>query len=243
MNDDVTDAVSDGVNDPVGLAVIDALARRAAAQQGPAREWLLQRVAQLQAARGAAASAVPPAHGAPAAPTALAALREQVDRLGRRPPGAARAAVAGLAHEAPPLKAVAAFKGTWTRLRAEQRLRQALAQVPAKAGPLHSAQVVHRALLAIQGLSPAYLDAFMAQVDTLLALEQGTEAGDPLRRPPGRGGSRAGARHALALAQKTPRTTAQTGSAEAADVRRTPAQAPEPVARRDLHAGPTESPP
>ena len=186
MNDDVTVAVSDGVNDPVGLAVIDALARRAAAQQGPAREWLLQRVAQLQAARGAAASAVPPAHGAPAAPTALAALRELVDRLGRRAPGATGPTGPGLAHEAPPLKAVAAFKGTWTRLRAEQRLRQALAQVPAKAGPLHSAQVVHRTLLAIQGLSPAYLDAFMAQVDTLLALESALPELKPRPAPPAR---------------------------------------------------------
>lgn len=77
-----------------------------------------------------------------------------------------------------PLKAVAAFHRTWSRLRAEQRLRQALDQVPAKAGPLNSAHVVSRALQALHALSPAYLDAFMAHVDTLLWLEQHSGAGD-----------------------------------------------------------------
>jgi hypothetical protein len=202
VSDDAGAVMSDGVSDPVGLAVIEAMARRAAAQQGPAREWLLQRVAQLQAARDAAAPAAPPAHGAAAAPTALAALRELVDRLGRRSPGATGPTGPGLAHEAPPLKAVTAFKGTWTRLRAEQRLRQALAQVPAKAGPLHSAQVVHRTLLAIQGLSPAYLDAFMAQVDTLLALESALPELKP--RPPAPPARSSAARRSASRSQSRP---------------------------------------
>lgn len=196
----MSDAVSDDPNDPVGQAVIDGLARRAAAQQGLAREALLQRVAQLQAARRAAASAEPTAPTASAS-TALGALREQVDRLGRRAPAVAGAAAAGLAHEAPPLKAVAAFKGTWTRLRAEQRLRQALAQVPAKAGPLHSSQVVHRALQALHGLSPAYLEALMAHVDSLLALEAALPELKPQPAPPARSSA---ARRSASRSQSRP---------------------------------------
>ena len=56
---------------------------------------------------------------------------------------------------------MSAFKGTWARLRAEQRLRQALAQVPAMAGPLNSSHVINRTLQAMRDLSPEYLDAFM----------------------------------------------------------------------------------
>jgi len=157
--------------DPVAVAVIEALARRAAAQQGEARALMLQRVDALRAAQAAA-----PAAAAGAAPVAraqaLAALSALVDRLGRSP---------AVAQSPQSLKSVTAFKATWSRLRAEQRLRQALAQVPAMAGPLNSQQVVNRALQAMHGLSPQYLDAFMAHVDTLLALEQAS----PLPISPG----------------------------------------------------------
>jgi hypothetical protein len=102
----------------------------------------------------------------------LAGLSALVDRLGRVP--APTAAFAGAS--APPLRSVSAFKDTWSRLRAEQRLRQALADVPAQAGPLNSSQVVHRALQALHELSPAYLDAFIAYVDTLLALDDASGA-------------------------------------------------------------------
>ncbi|MDE2505175.1 MAG: DUF2894 domain-containing protein, partial [Burkholderiales bacterium] len=78
-----------------------------------------------------------------------------------------------------PLKAVTAFQGTWMRLRAEQRLRQAGAGVPAGAGPLNSAQLVSRALQAMRELSPPYLDAFIAHIDTLLWLEQCADAARP----------------------------------------------------------------
>lgn len=107
----------------------------------------------------------------PAAPTPLQQLAALVDRLGR--PG--RALPPGQM-AAPMLKTVARHQATWARLRAEQRLRQAGAKVPAQAGPLHSAQVVYRALLELHQLSPAYLDALMAQVDTLMGLEQASGA-------------------------------------------------------------------
>jgi hypothetical protein len=106
----------------------------------------------------------------------LAGLSELVDRLGRTPQRPA----ATLSGAAPPrpLKAVASFKGTWSRLRAEHRLREALAQVPASAGPLNSSHLVNQALQAMRELSPQYLDAFMSHIDTLQWIEQASGAGD-----------------------------------------------------------------
>jgi hypothetical protein len=182
--------------DPVRFRVIEALARRAVAQQGLARQVLSQRVEQLVRQLMQQDVQPPEAGGVgPAAPSAgLLELGALVDRLGRTP-GSASAAVATPARQGgaavasrlrpapPPLKAVASHPATWQRLRAQQRVRQALAQVPAKAGPLNSSHVVHRALATLHGLSPAYLDAFMAHVDTLLWLEQASGAADPSARP------------------------------------------------------------
>lgn len=111
----------------------------------------------------------------------LAGLSALVDRLGRVP--APTSAAAGVT--APPLRAVSAFQDTWSRLRAEQRLRQALAVVPAQAGPLNSSHVVHRALQALHELSPAYLDAFIVYIDTMLALDDASGGQDrPARAAP-----------------------------------------------------------
>jgi hypothetical protein len=178
--------------DPVRFRVVESLARRAAAQQGLAQQVMLRRVEQLagelmqRPPAAAAASGQAPSAG-------LQALSGLVDRLGRAPghgpaPASSGAAAPSWRLQAdapPPLKAMASHTATWARLRAQQRLRQALAQVPAQAGPLNSSHVVHRALQALHGLSPAYLDAFMAHVDTLLWLEQAAGVADlPLRPNP-----------------------------------------------------------
>ncbi|MDE2371995.1 MAG: DUF2894 domain-containing protein [Burkholderiales bacterium] len=185
------DPLSQAGADVVNLAVIEALARRAAAQpQGLARDCMLRRVEALRAARAARSAPATTADAAATAGTAamaavatsaasapsagLAALSDLVDRLGRqdqRHHSIASPAPAPL-RQAPALKSLTAFQGTWSRLRADQRLRQAGAQVPAGAGPLNSAHLVSRAMQAMRELSPAYLDAFIAQVDTLLWLEQ-----------------------------------------------------------------------
>lgn len=178
-----------GMAEALRIAVVDALERRAAAQAGEARRLIAQRAEQLRAGSDAA-----PAEVAITAPAphrgALAGLTALVDRLGRMPATPARGAVparpattAARAASPAPLKAVAAFQGTWSRLRAEQRLRQALAQVPAQAGPLNSSHLVHQVLREMHQLSPAYLDAFMAHVDTLLRLEQTSGGGArPVRK-------------------------------------------------------------
>lgn len=178
--------------DPVASRVIEALERRAAAQQGEARQRLMQRVEALRARHAAVrphAAQVSGSDEAEARAAVLATLSELVDRLGRLPVSspndasrerhATKAAPLADVVKAPsPRNAVAAFKHTWSRLRAEQRLRQALAQVPATAGPLNSSHVMNRALQAMHQLSPAYLDAFMLHVDTLLWLEQAGGVGD-----------------------------------------------------------------
>jgi hypothetical protein len=148
---------SDGP-DAVAQAVIDGLLRRAAARSGPARQLLVARAGRLRALQGPVQPAVQPHQtGTPGTPGALGALTALVDRLGRT---ASRPA------------AGAAFQDTWVRLRTQQRLRQALAQVPEQAGPLHSAHLVHRTLQALSTLSPAYLDAMLSHVDALLWLDQ-----------------------------------------------------------------------
>ena len=113
----------------------------------------------------------------------LAELRALVDRLGRAPSPPAAMPLSRTVSP-PPLKAVSAFQGTWSRLRAEQRLRQVLAHVPASAGPLNSSHLVNRALQAINDVSPEYLDAFMSHIDTLQWLEQTIDAADPVPRKP-----------------------------------------------------------
>jgi hypothetical protein len=161
---------------PVRHRVLEAMARRVEQQQGEARRQLMSRVEVLMSeppiqAVSAAAVAPMPARG-----NAQPGLSQLVAMLNRR---AADTAATPARMAAPqPLKSVLAFQGTWSRLRVEQRLRQALAQVPAQAGPLHSARIVSRALQTLHDLSPAYLDAFMTHVDALQWMEQASGGGD-----------------------------------------------------------------
>jgi hypothetical protein len=80
---------------------------------------------------------------------------------------------ASLLTTAPPdLKTLSYFRDTWTRLSADQRLTQALEQVPENAGPLNSQHLVHRALATMRDTSPAYLQQFVSYVDALLWMDQ-----------------------------------------------------------------------
>ena len=84
------------------------------------------------------------------------------------------------------LKAIRNYRGTWSRLRAERRLHQALALVPHNAGPLNTQRLLHQALRVMQQASPGYLLHFMAHVEGLLALDQ---VNQPLHTlPTGKGG-------------------------------------------------------
>lgn len=66
-------------------------------------------------------------------------------------------------------------RGTWSRLREQSHVRQALASSPSNVGPLNSASLVHRSLTLMQQLSPGYLQHFLAYVDALAWMEQWQE--------------------------------------------------------------------
>ena len=161
--------------------LMQALARRAATHSGPVRRLLDARLAELSAAQGGAADAVAApgdAHG-DASGDAIPAARatDGPGPLGwlARELARAHAAPTPEGLTAPPqreLQVLKRHRATWTRLSAEERLRQALAQVPAQAGPLNSHHLVHRALMLMQATSPEYLQRFVPYVDALLALDQ-----------------------------------------------------------------------
>ncbi|BCN39944.1 hypothetical protein ALDI51_32630 [Alicycliphilus denitrificans] len=155
---------------PVRSIFMEALARRAAAQTGQARRLLDARLAALMAACGQSSGVgEPPVAAAPAARPqgALGALARELAR------GHGDAAPPeGAAIEQRELHTLRRFRATWTRLSAEERLRQALAQVPPQAGPLNSHHLVHRALVLMRETSPEYLQRFVPYVDALLALDQ-----------------------------------------------------------------------
>ncbi len=161
--------------DPVRFLAIEALERRAAAQGGEARRLLDLRLAALvESYRQAMAVRAGLAQAPAPSPPPRGALGRLADALAAGPTPAPQAAGAmrpgpSSAHE---LKALQRFRGTWARLSAEQRLRQALAQVPPQAGPLNSNHLVHRALVLMQETSPAHLQRFVAHVDALLSLDQ-----------------------------------------------------------------------
>lgn len=163
--------------EPVALAVAEALARRAAAAEGETRRLLLARLQR----RIDAISNVVTAPASASAPAPWAALSSLVDRLGRAEAPPPRGQVRAPAP--PPLKTVAALQPTVGRLKTEHRLRQARAQVPENAGPLHSSRVVHRMLQTLHADAPAYLQALSASVEALAELERELEAS---LRPAGR---------------------------------------------------------
>ncbi|WP_295375334.1 DUF2894 domain-containing protein [uncultured Pseudacidovorax sp.] len=162
---------------PTGEARAAAPAHTTARAPLPSRPPALSGVA---AGRGTAATVAVAAVAAVATPAATpprGALGQLADALAQRGRGAAEdgpplLATAEGQSRPPELKALRRFRGTWSRLSAQQRLREATAQVPAQAGPLNSHHLVHRALALMQQLSPGYLEHFVGHVDALLSIEQ-----------------------------------------------------------------------
>lgn len=158
--------------DPVRFQHIAALQRRAAACEGAVRHALDAKLTRLVAAYAGDVERMPgnPA-GARPAPSALARL---IDGMARDARGDA---AAGMAMRYPELPAVEEFRTLWSTLRTGSQVRKSLAEVPTGAGPLNSAALAYRSLTLMGGLSPAYLQRFLAYVDTLSGLETLQEAG------------------------------------------------------------------
>ncbi len=166
--------------DPLRFSLIEAMARRAAGHGGAVRARLDARLAQLAAQSLAACGQ--PAVQAPALAPSPGPLADLVSALApevsppETPAGKPRDAVLSRRSAAPigappELRSLRDFRRSWARLNAEQRLHQAKALVPAKAGPLNSHQLVHQSLSLMRELSPEYLQHFMAHVDALLWLD------------------------------------------------------------------------
>ncbi|WEN16739.1 DUF2894 domain-containing protein [Rhodanobacter sp. AS-Z3] len=162
---------------PVRFHFIDALERRAASHEGEARRLLDGRLSQLLAAYADELDAVDAVGGATTpCPSSASALAELTDELSRRgSQRSQRVAVhdtqaAGVSH--PPMDALDDLQKIWSTVRIESQLRQALEQVPADAGPLNSASLVHRSLTLMRELSPEYLQQFLSYVDALSWIEQ-----------------------------------------------------------------------
>jgi hypothetical protein len=161
----------------------EAIARMPAAAQAPAPAQSSAPTHTITPLRAVARAHGPtpapppaPALSVPAAPRGP--LGTLADLINQRAPTAASATVAlatsstAPAYPAGELKALGEVRNTWARLDAEQRLEQALAQVPANAGPLNSYQLVLRTLTLMRDVSPEYLQRFMTHVDALMWLER-----------------------------------------------------------------------
>ncbi|WP_454674366.1 DUF2894 domain-containing protein [Achromobacter pestifer] len=164
--------------DPVRFRFLDAMARRTAELEGPARQLLDDKLAGLLRAYEAALDARPAvadeANSADEiAPGALAAL---IDYLAHpdAPDGApawTRDAL-GLREAYPDVQMLEYFRGVWSRVSADRQVRQSQEQVHKNAGPLNSNQLVHRALSLMRELSPGYLQQFLSYTDALMWMEQ-----------------------------------------------------------------------
>lgn len=133
-----------------------ALARRRAGHAGVVRQRLDARLALLL--DDLQQRLAVPAAGAAAAPAGPGPLARLCAELA---PGTGRPGE---------LRTVQQHGGTWARLRIDQQLHRASGRQPGQAGPLNSQRLMLQALQQLRRLSPAYLQRFMAQAETLLWL-------------------------------------------------------------------------
>lgn len=170
--------------DPVRFAFVEALARRSATHDGAVRQRLDARLAQAMAdcAVLCAQRRATPGQGVagPIArhrPGPLADLLRQLDRPGQAPaavPADVGPGADALAWPAPPteLKAWRQSRQTWARLSVDRQLSRSLARLPQNPGPLNSQLLALRALQWMQDIAPGYLQAFVAQVEVMVWLDQ-----------------------------------------------------------------------
>lgn len=184
--------------DPVRFRYLEVLAARLPGQP-PAVQQLLQRRLQQALADysrpAAQVEAVPPAPQAqPPGPSPLAQLNRdlqaRVAAQDAMPTGGPldAAGVGGVGGVPPDLQSVRRFGEVWAKMAAEQQVAQAFTRGPENAGPLNAHRLVLRSLALMRTLSPDYLRHFVAQIDSLLWLEQASAR--PARAPlkPGKTG-------------------------------------------------------
>lgn len=181
---------------PARFRLIDAMARRAAAHDGAARQRLDARLAELILAYAddlqRAAGRAEPAPQAEAAPGPLARLADAL--AAPAPDEPAESLPAQLRASYPELAVLEYFQGVWSRVSADRQVRQSQEQVHKNAGPLNSNQLVHRALSLMRELSPGYLQQFLSYTDALIWMEQMAAATAPPPKEAPRAGAKKSAR-------------------------------------------------
>ncbi len=159
---------------PMRQRLIQAMERRVANLQGMARQEVLARLSSLATDPAQPANAAAGGNDAPSSP-AQSTLRTLLDHIGQRSASLDDMGVARRPASQPllpPVAALAEARQLWSSLRTESQAREALAAEPTDAGPLNSAQLVHRALKLMSETSPGYLRHFLAYVDTLSHLAE-----------------------------------------------------------------------
>ncbi len=168
-------------HDPARFHYLEVLARRLATQPDAVRQLLTerlqaavqdyaQRVAQAASPEGTApsactrVSAMPSAHAAP-----LTRLNRYIHERTQAQSEQVDPEAAGSTAD---LKSVRSFSEVWTKIAADQQVVQAADRAPENAGPLNSHRLMLRSLTLMRSLSPDYLGHFLAQMETLLWLDQ-----------------------------------------------------------------------
>lgn len=170
------------LREPLRFSYLEALSRRIPAQPPQVQRILQQR---LQQAIGACLSpAVSPSAASAStdsapqpSPSPLALLNRHIQERQSQSPVPHDDIDAAWGEAADPrapqtLKSVRAFGSVWSKMATQQQVQQALQRGPDNAGPLNSHRLILRALSLMQDLSGAHLHRYLAQVDTLLWLDQ-----------------------------------------------------------------------
>jgi hypothetical protein len=152
----------------VRFGMIEAYAHRASKYEGEARRLMDARLSQLvEAYEQDIANRKEQAKLSAESP--LAQLLQEMHQR-----AATHAAPAELADY---------LRAVWSKVSAEKRLRESLAQVPKNAGPLNSSSLVHRSLSLMREVSPEYLQHFLGYLDSLAWLEDTTARPTPPATP------------------------------------------------------------
>lgn len=152
----------------VRFRMIEAFALRASKYEGEARRVMDARLSALVEAYEQDVANKKEADDVSAESPLTQLLQEMHQRA------ATRAAPAELADY---------LRAVWSRVSAEKRLRESLAQVPKNAGPLNSSSLVHRSLSLMREVSPEYLQHFLSYLDSLAWLEDTTARPAPTSTP------------------------------------------------------------
>lgn len=164
-------------DNPMRLAHLEALHRRAAAQSTSVQALLRARLHTQQDAwladlrqRTSAPKEAATTPSTSARPSPLAQLNRELAARAwdKREPGSPLEPGASAAA----LPSVRRFGEVWARMAAERQVTEALMRTPDNAGPLNTHRLMLRALTLMQSLSPDYLHRFVGQMDALLWLDQ-----------------------------------------------------------------------